>query len=281
MALCPHCRHAVPDPPAGLCPNCGGDLRASSLPPEGAASGAAGSESAPPPLPPFAPASSAAPGAGPGTPWDQRDRIGFFNALVETTRQVLTQPSPFYRAMPVTGGLSSPLLYGVVLGWAGLVAASFYQAIFQSVVGPSWAMLGADRPELGALLGWVEGWAGFVGQAIFGGVLVVIALFVASGILHLMLLLLGGAQRGFEATFRVVAFAEATSLLFLIPFCGQLVGGLWCLVLYVIGLAEAHRIGHGKALAAVLLPLALCCCCFAVLAFVFAGTIAGLAGRLP
>jgi hypothetical protein len=200
---------------------------------------------------------------------------------VETTRQVLTEPGAFFRAMPVTGGLGSPLLYGVVLGWAGLVAASFYQAIFQSMVGPRWAALGADRPELGALLGWVEGWAGFVGQVVFGGVMVVIAMFVASGILHLMLLLLGGARRGFEATFRVVAFAEATSLLFLIPFCGQLVGGVWCLVLYVLGLAQAHQIGHGKAIAAVLLPLAVCCCCVALLGFLFAGAVAGLAGRLP
>jgi hypothetical protein len=107
---------------------------------------------------------------------------------------------------------------------------------------------------------------------------VVIGVFVAAGVLHLMLLLLGGARRDFEATFRVVSFSQATSVLFLVPFCGQLVGGIWCLVLYVLGLAEAHRIGHGKALAAVLLPiLALCCCC-AGLGFLFAGAIASLAG---
>jgi len=267
MALCPHCRHTVPDPPAGLCPNCGGDLQASGM--------------LPGPVPP--PTSGPPPprAAGPGIAWDQRDRIGFVNALVETTRQVLTEPGTFFRAMPVTGGLGSPLLYGVVLGWAGLVAAALYQAIFRSVVGSSWAALGADRPELAALLGWVEGWAGFVGQVVFGGVLVVIAVFVAAGILHLMLLLLGGARRGFEATFRVVSFAEATSLLFLVPFCGQLVGGIWCLVLYVLGLAAAHQIGHGKAAAAVLLPIALCCCCGALLAFLFAGAIASLAGQMP
>ncbi len=33
MALCPHCHHALPDSPAGLCPNCGGDPRAASGPP--------------------------------------------------------------------------------------------------------------------------------------------------------------------------------------------------------------------------------------------------------
>ena len=270
MALCPHCRHAVADPPAGICPNCGGDLQAP----------AAGAPSASPsPASGGAPA-PAGPGAGPGIAWDERDRIGFFNALVETTRQVLTEPVTFFRAMPVTGGLGSPLLYGVVLGWAGLVAASFYQAIFRSVVGSGWAARGADRPEVEALLGWVGGWAGFVGQVVFGGVFVVIGLFVFAGILHLMLLLLGGARRDFEATFRVVGFSQATSLVFLLPFCGQFIGIVWSLVLCVLGLAEAHRIGHGKAAAAVLLPLVVACCCCAGLLFLFAGAIAAALGQV-
>jgi hypothetical protein len=260
MALCPHCHHALPDPPAGLCPNCGGDLTTSRLPP---------------PPPPSAPGTS----PHPGIPWDERDRIGVFSALVETTRQVLLEPGAFFRAMPVAGGLASPLLYGVVIGWIGLAAAAFYQAIFRSVVGSSWGALG-DRPELAAVLGWVEGWAGFVAQVVFGGVFVVIGLFVVAGILHLMLLLLGGARRGFEATFRVVSFSQATSVLFLLPFCGQAIGAVWCLVLYVLGLAQAHQIGHGKAAAAALLPLLALCCCCAGLAFLFAGAIAGLVGQL-
>jgi hypothetical protein len=150
-------------------------------------------------------------------------------------------------------------------------------------VGSRWAAIGQERPEIAALLGFVQGWAGFVAQVVFGWIFVVISAFVAAGILHLMLLLLGGARHDFEATFRVVAFAQATSLLLLIPFCGQFAGGasgLWTLVLYILGLAEAHRIGHGKAAAAVLLPLVLCCCCVALLGFLFAGTIAGLAGHL-
>jgi hypothetical protein len=270
MALCPHCHHALPDPEGVLCPNCGGDPRGlGSSPP-----GTPGPGAAPPPLP------RAGGAAGPGIPWDQRERIGFFAALAETTRQVLTEPGAFFRAMPVAGGLASPLLYAVVIGWVGLAAAAFYQAIFHSVVGSTWAGLGGGRPEIAALLAWAESWLGFVVQVVFGGIAVVIGLFVAAGILHVVLMLLGGARRDFEATFRVVSFSQATSILFLVPFCGQLVGGVWCLVLYVLGLAEAHGIGHGKAALAVLLPLALCCCCCAGLAFLFAGALASLAGQV-
>jgi hypothetical protein len=198
---------------------------------------------------------------------------------VETTRQVLVEPVRFFRAMPVAGGLASPLLYAVVVGWLGLAVAAFYQALFHAVVGSSLGVLG-DRPEIAALLGWAESWAGFVAQVVFGGVFVVIGLFVAAAILHLMLLLLGGARRDFEATFRVVSFGHATSLLLLLPFCGQVIAAVWSLVLMVIGLAEAHRIGHGKAAAAVLLPLALLCCCCAGLAFLFAGAVASLLGQV-
>jgi hypothetical protein len=193
---------------------------------------------------------------------------------------VLTEPGSFFRAMPIAGGLGSPLLYAVVIGWVGLAAAAFYQAIFRSVVGSGFAGLGAERPEIAAVLAWVEGWAGFVAQVVFGGVFVVIGVFFASGILHLVLMLLGGARRDFEATFRVVSFSQATSILFLVPFCGQLVGGIWCLVLYVLGLAQAHGIGHGKAAAAVLLPIVLFCCCCAGIAFLFAGAMAGLASQM-
>ena len=194
------------------------------------------------------------------------------------------KPKAFFRAMPVTGGIGSPLLYAVIAGWIGLAAAAFYQAIWVSIVGPATLPFGLDSGELSSVLAWMESWAGLVAQVVLGGVSAVITVFVGSGILHLMLLLLGGARRGFEATFRVVCFSQATTLLlliplFLIPFCGLAVV-VWCLSLYVIGLAQAHQIGYGQSLAAVLLPiLALCCCC-AGLALTFAGALASLVGQL-
>jgi hypothetical protein len=275
MALCPHCHHVLPDAWVSHCPNCGGDPQVPRATPAGF-----GAPAGPPPL---APSAALPPGGGPGTPWDQRDRIGFFNALVETTRQVLLSPGDFFRGMPPSGGIGSPLLYAVVIGWIGLVAAALYQALFRSIVGSRFAAF-TDRPELASALALAEGWAGFAVQVVFGAVFVVIGVFIAAGILHLMLLLLGGARRGFEATFRVVCYSQATALLlviplFLIPFCGLAVVA-WCLALYVIGLACAHRIGYGQSLAAVLLPLvALCCCCVGLVA-TFAGALAGLAGHL-
>jgi len=281
MALCPICEQPLPETPVSRCPSCGADV-AAAVPPE--------PYLPPPPAWPPAPAPDGrtpeAPERSGGNPWDERGRIGLFSALVETTRQVLTGPTAFFRAMPVEGGIGSPILYGVIIGWVGAVAASFYQALFHSIVGESLfealARLANPNavPSGSPLSGWLEGWGGLVGQAVFGGVLVAIGVILNAGVLHLALLLLGGARRGFEATVRVVSFSQAVSILFLVPFCGQLAGAIWVLVLYVIGLAEAHRIGHGKAIGAVLLPLVFfCCCCGVVLGLVFLGA-AGLARQI-
>lgn len=299
MALCPHCQSSIPpDWPATQCPSCGGALSAD-VPPGPPAMPE--EPTVPPPLPErtalehtgldrTGPGHHAQDTGGfvhpPGPPhaWDNRDRVGLASAFVETTRQVLTAPTAFFRRMPVTGGVGSPLLYAVIAGWIGLAAAALYQAIWVSIVGPASLPFGLDSSELSSALAWMESWAGLLSQVIFGGISVVISVFVASGILHLMLLLLGGARRGFEATFRAVCFAQAPTLLmliplFLIPGCG-LVVVVWSLALYVIGLAQAHQIGYGQSLAAVLLPmLALCCCC-AGLAATFAGAIASLIGHM-
>jgi hypothetical protein len=202
---------------------------------------------------------------------------------VETTRQLLTGPTEFFRRMPIAGGLGGPLLYAVIAGWLGLVAAALYQSVWVSIVGPTVLPFGMEREELARVLAFMESWAGLVAQVVFGGISITIGVFLTSGILHLMLLVLGGGQKAFEATFRAVCFSQAPMILFvipvfLIPGCGVLIA-LWSVVLYVIGLAEVHQIGYGRAVAAVLLPLVGLCCCCAGFAFTLAGAIASLAGH--
>ena len=67
------------------------------------------------------------------------------SALIETTKQILGSPNDFFRVMPTTGGIGSPLLYAVIIGWIGLAASAFYQALFNSVVGSGMAALGRTR----------------------------------------------------------------------------------------------------------------------------------------
>jgi hypothetical protein len=287
MTECPHCHAVLPQPPDRFCPNCGADLTA----------GAAGGGFPPPPGPPpagdyppaggyppsggYPPPGGLPPGFGglpPGgqTPWERRNQIGFFNALVETTKQVLSRPSEFFRAMPVVGGVGGPLLYGVIVGYLGLVASTIYNAVFQSVIGSSIARMGSGS-EFERLAPFLQGGAGLVANLIFGPVFLAIGLFVVSGIIHLVLLAMGGAARGYEATFRVAAYSEAAAIFNIVPMCGGVIGAIYMIVLVIIGVSEAQGISRGKAAAAVLVPiLILCCCCGGIVAI----AVGGLAGAL-
>jgi hypothetical protein len=249
MALCPYCAQPLPEPPDRICPSCGRDL--------------------PPSIPPP---------AGEGPPWERRAQIGFVTALIDTTREVLTGPTAFFRSMPVMGGIGAPLGYGVIVGYIGLVAQALYQAIFRAVLGSSLASFGG-RSEWERLATTLQSGLGLVIQIILGPAILTVGLFLSAGIVHLMLMLLGGARRNFEATFRVACYAEAPAVLALLPFCGGIVGVIYRLVLYIIGLAEAHQIGKGTSAAAVLLPLLLLCCCCAAGITIFAGSLAALLSR--
>jgi hypothetical protein len=276
MTQCPNCHVVLPDPPERFCPSCGTDLGAVQTAPPSYAPPPAGY---PPPSYPPGGGGYGAPPPGGQTPWERRDSIGFVNALIETTKQVLSQPAAFFRSMPVTGGLGSPLLYAVIVGYVGLFASSIYNLVFRSVLASSLSRMGGNS-DMERLASYMQGGAGLLVNLIFGPVFVVIGVFLSAGIFHLALLALGGAARGFEGTFRVAAYSQAASIFNIIPGCGGLIGLVYAIVLLVIGISEAHGISRGKAAAAVLVPFVIiCCCCSGIVAAAIFG-VAGALGRM-
>ena len=189
MPSCSYCQNPLPEPIPPQCPNCGAFISSELAPPFEPPSDVPSEAGAlPPPLPPSAPAPPPPPppgGQAPGSdfPWDARDRLGFVTAFAETTLSVLTRPASFYRAMPVVGGLGSPLLYALIAGWLGLAAAALYQAIWISIVGPSMLPFGMERAEVRAALAYLESGMGLVAQVVFGGIWVVISIFIAAGVI--------------------------------------------------------------------------------------------------
>lgn len=105
---------------------------------------------------------------------------------------------------------------------------------------------------------------------------------MSAAIFHGLLLLVRGANRGFNATLTVVGYATGISLLQLIPECGALVVPFWIAVVLIIGFSEAHRCGTGKGAAAVLLPiLLLCVCTCAVIAMAMGAGLGAVTGAVP
>jgi hypothetical protein len=197
-----------------------------------------------PPLPPV---------AASGLPWENRSEVGFFPALLETVRQVLLEPKAAFASMRQTGGLGAPLFFFVLVGSIGGAAGMLYQVVFNSLQQPT-------TPEEEALVAMFASTAAIGFSIMLLPVLFVVVAFVTAGLVHLSLIIVGGAKRPFEATFRVACYAGgSTAILQLLPVCGALVSSVWNFVCMIVGLSEVHGIGKGRAAFAVLLPSVVCC----------------------
>ena len=192
-------------------------------------------------------------GARTGLPWERRQERGFFNAFIETLSMVLTKPAEAFSVMKREGGLGEPLIYALIGGCVGGIASFLFSLGFQSFG------LFTDRHNnsLAAMAGMGIGSAAMV---IVLPLIIVVGLFIGSAIVHLCLMIVGGANQSFETTFRVLAFSQGSAgPLQIIPLCGGLISGVWAVVCNCIGLARAHETDTGRAVLAVFLPLIVCC----------------------
>ena len=188
----------------------------------------------------------------PGLPWEHRQERGFFNAFIETLSMVLTRPAEAFSVMKREGGLGGPIIYALIGGCIGGIVAFLFSLGFQS--------LGLFKDQQNGLAAMAGMGIGSVAIIILLPLFVVIGLFIGSAVVHLCLMIVGGANQPFETTFRVLAFSQgSTGPLQIVPVCGGLISGVWALVCTCIGLARAHETDTGRAVAAVFLPVIVCC----------------------
>jgi len=225
------------------------------------------------------------PGAGElPAPFADRAKLGFFRGFFETWKLVAVDPANLFRRVRIdqTG---SAILFGVIAstlgGWAQVFWASLTAATTRAQmqelaekIPPQWAGLAKAFTEYSER---ATSTTSLMSQAVFAPLAAVVGIFVFAAIFHALLLLVRGANRGFDATLTVVGYATGLSLLQVIPECGALVAPFWIAVALIIGLSEAHRCGTGKGAAAVLLPILLLCACLCALTVMAVGAF-GAAG---
>jgi hypothetical protein len=163
---------------------------------------------------------------------------------------LLMKPTEAFTMMKREGGMTDPLLFALIGGSAGTIASLLFQIGLQSIVGTRGS---GNFVEMFGM-GWV------IGFLVLTPLFMALGIFIGAAVLHLCLMMLGGANRPFETTFRVVCFSSgATQLFSMIPFCGGWVAIIYNIVLECIGVARAQEISIGKAVLAVLLPMIVCC----------------------
>lgn len=148
----------------------------------------------------------------------------------ETTKSILLEPKRFFSRIPNGAGYLAPLLFA--LFW-GVFAAVFKGNTYFGIItfDPSaWLISVAVAPVVTTALA-----------------------LVCSGVLHGMISLWpGGSNAGFRVTFQVWCYASAAYVLYVIPFVGPELAGLYALFLTVIGLRVAHSAPIVRAIGIVL-----------------------------
>jgi hypothetical protein len=178
-----------------------------------------------------------------GGDFDYRDLVPSF---IQTVREVLFNPVNFFRSIRREGDFLNPLLFAIICALISGVIGGILRLIIKLISGA-----GAGG-AFGSL----------IANIIFIPIGTAIGLFIGAAIYHLLvLLIIRPSHAGYEATFRVVAYAAVLQLLSwlaYIPILGILVAlaiGIYNVVLTVIGVREMHATTTGRAVAVVLIPV--------------------------
>lgn len=232
---CPHCeREYTESEDQRTCPLCGVSLSPEKQPPEIDIDNVDGADQ---------PDQVAAPSRQEYCPWEDQENLGFMGSMVQTVKQSVLQPRPFFSKLPRRGGLLPPLLFAVSLQMLGSLVSLLWSMAFGNAVSQLIAMMGGSAVALGLLI----------------PVLVLLNIVVWTAALHVSLFLVGGANEDFEATFRVVCYTSGVEIFNVIPIFGGVVKGIWQLYITVVGLREVQGVTTGRAVAAILIPFVFCC----------------------
>ena len=175
-------------------------------------------------------------------PWESGE--GFIRAFLRTTSEALFSPTLFFRKVAAGEGYGSPLVYALLAGIIGAAGSVMWQWILFSRLFPLEMLF--PRSSYSFLLAIVCASLPFV---------VAFSIVVESAVLHLCLIIVGGNRKGFQATFRVVSYSWGGYLFGIIPFIGSTIGGIYSVILVILGVREGHGISTGRSVLAVFLPI--------------------------
>lgn len=260
---CPYCGNSFDSPAsevAPYCPHCGQRIDLSSQP--GGVPPAGG-------LPPQGGMGS----EGEPTPWERRSEQGLVQGFLETWKSVMFNPDRFWNSTSPQGSLWD----GLSFAWLTFAISTLVSLPFQFLLGSGQFQQVFDQmhkqgqmtPEMERVMTALFTGGGLVLLSVGVLVLYPLGFIISTGITHLMCLMLGMSQNGYNATARAYGYAAAPSIFAWVPYVGAFASTIYSLVLYVWGLARMQRASYGRAAVAVLGPVVLLfCCCCGLLAFV-------------
>ena len=207
--------------------------------------------------------------AAPTFPWPPGANSPILAAFGATWKAATFDPGEFFSKAPRSGGAGAAILYYLAIGILVAGTTLFWDSL-SLVSGPAGGSPVANELGLQPLNPVVA--------FLLAPAFLMLGLGISTGVIHVLLLMLGGADHGFGTTVRVYCYASSPSIFGVVPILGTLIGAIWSVVLLVIGLREAHQSAAWKPLVAVILPFILL---VTFLTLVFIAAMVALGGALP
>ena len=183
-----------------------------------------------------------------GSPWERRMDIGLWQGIYQTFAAILFSPGDFFKKMKSGKGIREALSFGLLFGSLGYMIGFFWEfCLITAGVMPYGSDFLSRIP-----VNWL-----FLAGMILSPVLVILNMYVTGAVIHVLMLAFNGGKGGFEGTFKVIAFGQATKALAFIPFLGGVIGWFWNLVVIISGLMKIHKTSRLKAGAAVIISVIL------------------------
>ncbi len=187
--------------------------------------------------------------------------------FVEKVKGILTEPSKTFDALKGETLGESIKFYAVIAAISAALNTLLFALAFGTMFGQLGTMMGASAGVAGAIVF-------FVILFIFG----IIGAFISGAIFHIFVYLAGG-RKGLTQTIKAVIYGSTPGLLIgWIPFIGM-IGGLWSLVLEIIGIRQLHEMTTGRAVLAVVIMLVVLVVMTVLLAAVIAAFVFGLSSQ--
>lgn len=181
-------------------------------------------------------------------PFEQLQEYGFFPGLFETIKRAMFSPRLFFAVMPLAG-FARPLIFFILISELQLAAETFWlQAGLNPLTLPLPGFFSGNptTPEKIDFMAFI-----------YYPLILTPLLFIGSGLNHVFLALVGAANRGYEATFRALAYSGAPAALSLVPVVGSLAGWFWSIVITVIAFKYVHRTTYSRVAASLLILTAI------------------------
>jgi len=178
------------------------------------------------------------------TPWENRAALGWLPALWQTIKQVSSAPTTFFREISPTGRIKDAIGFSLLVAIPGSITG----AAMQFFIGGATALLpllgidsavltpGGEEATSKVLISTLQ--ALFI--LLLGPPLAVIGSVTSACIHHLGLLIVGGGDKGLEASIKGSLYASAVRFWACIPMF-KFATDIWTMVAQGVAYCQIHR----------------------------------------